>query len=96
MFKYGVLGEMRASGAIMVFCGRCHGDIGTMTLEIMRAAVHATSDRGGVLCPDCRQSSCYQCGSEMTSKGVRNCWICAICLLDDVTVEDEVRLSFYP
>lgn len=56
------------TGTYMVLCTRCRKHIGTMRPAQILEAIWATKDRGGVLCPECREQTCDFCG-------VRSAWL---------------------
>lgn len=63
--------------AFEVFCIRCRESIGTMTGDDVSSAIQATRERGGVLCPKCREASCKHCGALLSGNSKDGiCWFC--------------------
>lgn len=61
----------------VVFCTRCGEEIGTMSGETLAKAVYFAHAKGGVLCPECRETSCDVCGNDLSGfAGVFRCLIC--------------------
>jgi len=72
--------ERPEQDTFVVFCLRCKKDMGSMTGKALRWAIMATSERGGVLCPNCRSESCYNCGVGLFAvKGCEARIFCDIC-----------------
>jgi len=77
--------EQILSGVWLVRCLRCNCEIGTMSGESVMRAVHHSKDKGGVMCPECRQSSCNICGKELYGfLGIYRCYECEGELLDEI------------
>lgn len=51
-------------GVWRVYCNVCRDDMGTMTIETLKAALAFAVDRGGVMCPSCRSRRCRRCGIQ--------------------------------
>jgi hypothetical protein len=69
------------SGPIwQVFCHRCAADLGTMAGDVVARAVLATKDRGGVLCPQCREKACRHCGTPLRGDELEaEVTLCGLC-----------------
>lgn len=61
-FDLGVIAEHRYLTRYEVFCNRCNESIGIMDFQSIKSAIFSTYQRGGVLCPDCREKTCDVCG----------------------------------
>ena len=49
-------------GHWQVYCCQCSDPLGVFSSEMLMEAIRATSHRGGVVCPDCRDLTCDSCG----------------------------------
>lgn len=91
--------RIASTGCWDVFCLRCHTSVGTFTSRGLWRAIHNTSHRGGILCPDCRANSCRDCGVELDTedKAFSELWpdiykpYCWCCALDRETEERELE-----
>lgn len=59
------LAEQISTGIWDVFCMRCKTSIGTMNVETMTKAIDWAKNRGGVMCPSCRNQVCNECSGEL-------------------------------
>jgi len=61
-----------------LFCNRCRKDLETINSEVLRHALLATVQRGGIMCPDCRRERCSRCGMK-PERGYNDQGLCAFC-----------------
>lgn len=57
-----VVADRLANGRWDCYCVHCQSSIGVLTGEQVGHAVLRTAGRGGVLCTECRQRCCDDCG----------------------------------
>lgn len=98
-FEVGIIAEHRVGPNYEVFCNRCGVSIGVLAYRTIRDAVWATLGRGGVLCKDCRKTTCDVCGLEQPedclqwAQGPKNkVRLCMGCL---DRIEDELRSCIF-
>jgi len=57
--------EQVSSGIWEVLCVDCLQSIGTMSYDTLRASIRHNTQRGGIKCPKCRETSCRRCGLQL-------------------------------
>lgn len=70
-YRAGAHAEVLYPGTWRVWCNQCGYDLETMTTDTLIAAIRATVNRGGVLCPECRDYTCDGCGTTFPSDCIR-------------------------
>ena len=73
-FRAGTLAEQDRFGKFRVTCPICWVDMGTMSGETLQRAIMHNLDRGGVMCPECRHTTCDFCGITFDDK--KELWPC--------------------
>ena len=69
-----VLFYAERKGYKLVGCNRCPDQVGWLSNEQIAIAAKITAERGGVMCPSCREKVCKRCfGFHKTEREKENC-----------------------
>ncbi len=89
------LGSFDVLGKYSMVCALCFRKIpGTISLDLLRQALVYNASRGGIQCPECRETSCPNCGvSGVKERDTDDCisglkkpgQLCTICTLEKTT-----------